>query len=96
MRTLVLSPPDARRWALESLLLNAGHEVEVHTEPPTAIKAYMRESWDLVITDEPDDGPKFTGKLLKAVRAKGGTTPPILVLTGLPTVTTRALGADAA
>ena len=96
MRSLVLSPPDARRWGLESVLRNAGYDVEFREDPRRAGGLFMAEEFDLVVIDEPDDGPKFTGVFLRDVRsADKEDPPPILCLTASPNVVGPNLGHDA-
>ncbi len=95
MRSLVLSPPDARRWGLESVLRNAGYDVEFQDDPRRAGGLFLAEEFDLVVIDEPDDGPKYTGIFLKDVRSTDKEHPPILCLTAAPNVVGPALGRDA-
>lgn len=95
MRSLVLSAPDAHRWGLESLLRNAGYDVEHRDDPRSAGALAVAEDFDLVIVDEQGDGSKFTAVLLRAMEGSTRRRPPILCMTKLPNVVARALGAAA-
>ena len=92
MRTLVLTSPDARRWALESVLRNAGYDVDFYDHPRKAGLAYRNADFGLVVVDEPDDGKLFASTFLGMVAGSGDDHPPILCLTGLPNVVSKGLG----
>lgn len=94
MRSLVLSPPDARRWGLESVLRNAGYDVECREDPRRAGELFLAEEFDMIVIDEPDDGTKFTGLFLRDVRSADKAAPPILCLTPSPNVVGPNLGRD--
>ncbi len=95
MRSLVLSPPDGRRWGLESLLRNAGYDVQYREDPRRAGGLFLAEDFDLVVINEPDDGAKYAGVFLKEVRRSEKDLPPILCLTATPNVVVPTLGHDA-
>ena len=96
MRSLLLSPPDAHRWGLESVLRNAGYDVEFRDDPRLAGGVFLAERFDLVVIDEPADGAKYTGVFLNDVRDAPDDPPPILCLPPRPNVVGPTLGPDAA
>lgn len=93
MRALVLTTPDVRRWALESLLRNGGFDVEYFDDPVAAARACGAEEVAVVAVGEPDDGRELTLRLLAALPA--GPRPAVVASTGRTAQLTRLLGDDA-
>ena len=94
MRAIVLTPPDARRWALESVLSNGGYEVTVVEDPVSAGRACAEGEVGLVVVAEPDEGPWLTVGLLGALRTGERDRPAVVAVTGRGPRLVEALGAD--
>jgi len=93
MRAIVLTTPDVRRWALESLLRNGGFDVDFIEDPVRAGRACADGSVALVAVGEPDDGRELTLGLLSALPAEG--RPAVVASTGRSPELAEALGDDA-